>query len=188
VDWIRDGGALSVDFVNTLRDRWSATPRETLPTGSSVIDWLREAGVPVSPGPDPDHDAALALRAALEALFEHRASTAQITLINDISRADARPVLQQTAEGIRADLDAPLSFDAALGRIAADAIDLAARALLDRVDVCHHERCGLLFVDTSRGRRRQWCSMQRCGNRAKVARFEERRQIAESTHVNEDGT
>ena len=178
VDWIRDGGAPSIDFVNTLRDRWSPTPRETLPTGTSVIDWLQEGGIPVCPDATPDHDAALALRAALEALFEHRSTAAQITLINNLSHTAARPTLRQTPDGVVADTT-PLSFDAALGRLAADAIRLAADRLLERVGICHHERCGLLFVDTSRGRQRQWCSMQRCGNRTKVARFEERRRDPE---------
>jgi predicted RNA-binding Zn ribbon-like protein len=31
-------------------------------------------------------------------------------------------------------------------------------------------RCGWLFVDTSRGGKRRWCSMQTCGNREKVSR------------------
>ena len=31
-------------------------------------------------------------------------------------------------------------------------------------------RCGWLFLDTSRGGKRRWCSMQICGNREKVSR------------------
>ena len=33
------------------------------------------------------------------------------------------------------------------------------------------DRCGWFFLDSSRGRRRRWCSMKTCGNQAKVARF-----------------
>jgi predicted RNA-binding Zn ribbon-like protein len=36
------------------------------------------------------------------------------------------------------------------------------------------ERCRMLFLDRSRGRRRRWCSMAECGNRAKVAAHRER--------------
>jgi predicted RNA-binding Zn ribbon-like protein len=39
---------------------------------------------------------------------------------------------------------------------------------------CGGEGCGWLFLDTSRNRRRRWCSMQGCGNRAKARRFYER--------------
>ncbi|WP_019673665.1 CGNR zinc finger domain-containing protein [Psychrobacter lutiphocae] len=34
-----------------------------------------------------------------------------------------------------------------------------------------YERCGIVFLDKSRGNNRNWCSMKTCGNRAKVARF-----------------
>ena len=34
-------------------------------------------------------------------------------------------------------------------------------------------RCGWLFLDTSRGGRRRWCSMRVCGNREKVSRHRE---------------
>ena len=34
-------------------------------------------------------------------------------------------------------------------------------------------RCGWLFLDTSRGGKRRWCSMRVCGNREKVSRHRE---------------
>jgi predicted RNA-binding Zn ribbon-like protein len=34
-------------------------------------------------------------------------------------------------------------------------------------------RCGWLFLDTSRGGKRRWCSMRICGNREKVSRHRE---------------
>jgi predicted RNA-binding Zn ribbon-like protein len=34
-------------------------------------------------------------------------------------------------------------------------------------------RCGWLFLDTSRGGQRRWCSMRVCGNREKVSRHRE---------------
>lgn len=33
---------------------------------------------------------------------------------------------------------------------------------------CQAARCGPLYVDTSRGHRRRWCSSETCGNRARV--------------------
>ncbi|RUT86510.1 MULTISPECIES: CGNR zinc finger domain-containing protein [unclassified Mesorhizobium] len=38
----------------------------------------------------------------------------------------------------------------------------------DRLHSC--PRCGWLFLDTSRGGKRRWCSMRTCGNREKVSR------------------
>lgn len=177
-DWILSGDALSVDFVNTLRDRWSDTPRETLATERDVASWMQRAGLPTLTG-TADHTRSLSLRAALEALFERRASADQLQLINAACRGAPRPPLFHTDDGVSARLPDALSFEEALGLIAADANRLVVDDLLPRVGVCQHERCGLLFLDTSRGGRRQWCSMQRCGNRAKVARFERRRRAVD---------
>jgi predicted RNA-binding Zn ribbon-like protein len=40
---------------------------------------------------------------------------------------------------------------------------------LQKVSKC--EGCDWLFLDTSRGRRRSWCDMSTCGNRAKARRY-----------------
>jgi len=40
-----------------------------------------------------------------------------------------------------------------------------------RVKQCRETRCSCYFVDTSKNRTRTWCSMQRCGNRHKVANY-----------------
>jgi predicted RNA-binding Zn ribbon-like protein len=41
----------------------------------------------------------------------------------------------------------------------------------ERLRAC--PRCGWLFLDTSRGGKRRWCSMRTCGNREKVSRHRE---------------
>jgi predicted RNA-binding Zn ribbon-like protein len=61
----------------------------------------------------------------------------------------------------------------ALAAIARDGIDVVARRA---GDLRRCEGCGEYFLDDSRGRRRRWCSMERCGNRAKVAGYRARRQ------------
>ncbi|MDG5472094.1 CGNR zinc finger domain-containing protein [Jeotgalibacillus sp. ET6] len=40
-----------------------------------------------------------------------------------------------------------------------------------RIRKCNHEECKLYFVDTSKGGKRRWCSMELCGNRKKAAEF-----------------
>jgi predicted RNA-binding Zn ribbon-like protein len=57
---------------------------------------------------------------------------------------------------------------AALSTLARDAVDLFGGPLARRIRVCAAENCGLLLVDTSRPGRRRWCSMELCGNRAKI--------------------
>ena len=48
------------------------------------------------------------------------------------------------------------------------AVDLFGGPLARRIRVCAADNCGLLLVDTSRPGRRRWCSMEFCGNRAKI--------------------
>ncbi|WP_405390471.1 ABATE domain-containing protein [Streptomyces sp. NBC_01102] len=72
-----------------------------------------------------------------------------------------------------------LSADPACGTllaaVARDAVELltdpVARAGLRR---CEGDACRRLYLDTSRGRRRRWCSSEVCGNRERVARHRRR--------------
>jgi predicted RNA-binding Zn ribbon-like protein len=57
---------------------------------------------------------------------------------------------------------------AAFSTLARDAVDLFGGPLARRIRVCAAENCGLLLVDTSRPGQRRWCSMELCGNRAKI--------------------
>ena len=66
---------------------------------------------------------------------------------------------------------------AAFAALARDAIETIARDA-SHLRICHDENCRRIFMDRSRGKRRRWCSMQRCGNRAKIAAFRKRRTSA----------
>lgn len=55
--------------------------------------------------------------------------------------------------------------------IAEDATDLLCNGDRGRVRKCGSPACILFFYDTSRNRTRRWCSMDLCGNRAKVAAY-----------------
>ncbi|MFI2783190.1 CGNR zinc finger domain-containing protein [Streptomyces sp. ALB3] len=72
-------------------------------------------------------------------------------------------------------LSADPACGALLAAVARDAVDLltdpVARAGLRR---CEGDACGRLYLDTSRGRRRRWCSSEVCGNRERVARHRRR--------------
>ncbi|KES07194.1 hypothetical protein BU52_11440 [Streptomyces toyocaensis] len=72
-------------------------------------------------------------------------------------------------------LDGPPGRDATLAAVARDAVELltdpAVRASLRQ---CEGDNCPIVYVDTSRGRRRRWCSSEVCGNRERVARHRRR--------------
>ncbi|MGY0067647.1 CGNR zinc finger domain-containing protein [Streptomyces sp. QTS137] len=72
-------------------------------------------------------------------------------------------------------LETPPGRAALLAAIARDAVDLLtdplARGCLRQ---CEGDNCPIVYLDTSRGRRRRWCSSEVCGNRERVARHRRR--------------
>ncbi|MEU6145140.1 ABATE domain-containing protein [Streptomyces sp. NPDC047081] len=77
------------------------------------------------------------------------------------------------------ELVGPPGCEELLGAIARDAVELltdpVARAGLRQ---CEGDNCPIVYVDSSRGRRRRWCSSEVCGNRERVARHRRRAALA----------
>ena len=65
----------------------------------------------------------------------------------------------------------------ALSTIARDAVDLFDPANDGRIRACNGGDCAIVYLDTSRAATRRWCSMQRCGNRAKVRAHRARKAV-----------
>lgn len=55
--------------------------------------------------------------------------------------------------------------------IAHSLADIITNAPLERLKQCREQSCSCYFIDTSKNATRAWCSMQRCGNRRKVANY-----------------
>ncbi|MDC0772765.1 CGNR zinc finger domain-containing protein [Streptomyces sp. HD] len=101
--------------------------------------------------------------------------------VNDIARAAPpapRAVRREDGTLVR-ELDHPPECAALLGAVARDALELltdpVARAGLRE---CEGDNCPIVYLDTSRGRRRRWCSSEVCGNRERVARHRRRAALA----------
>ncbi|MEU6196558.1 ABATE domain-containing protein [Streptomyces sp. NPDC047061] len=181
--WVWDGGRICLDFVNTLRFRWRTTPEETLRSAVDLSRWLQEAGLlaPDAAAVDPVATTVLAsglrLRETLDRTVQAVADglmpdSRDVTLLNRSAAAAPRPALQLAVRDGRlapaGTADRACDPMAALALIAQDAVALVLSDEIRRVRVCGAERCALRFVDRSPARNRRWCSMSRCGNRAKV--------------------
>jgi predicted RNA-binding Zn ribbon-like protein len=125
--------------------------------------------------------AAIELREALAALLTAgAASEALVARLNAwLARAPERSRVAASAQGYawvtgRAG-DALL---APLWPVVWSAADLLVSGRVTQVRACTDRRCAWLFLDASRGRRRRWCSMEGCGNRAKARRHYRRRRAA----------
>ncbi|MER5224023.1 CGNR zinc finger domain-containing protein [Streptomyces flaveus] len=102
--------------------------------------------------------------------------------VNELARAAAPPapraVWDDAGSLVRA-LDGAPSCAALLAAVARDAVELltdpVARAGIRQ---CEGDNCPIVYLDTSRGRRRRWCSSETCGNRERVARHRRRAALA----------
>ncbi|WP_370946218.1 CGNR zinc finger domain-containing protein [Amycolatopsis sp. cg5] len=164
MDWVFDGGRVSLDFVNTLRDRW-ADGRELLVSPAALSEWLGLTGLASVPATSDDLSFALILRESIDRVTRAEGDAADVHLLNETAAAVPLPVPQLGHSG-RYLLEVPDPVPAAFAALAVDAIELVAADPLIRV--CAADDCGVRFLDASPKRNRQWCSMAKCGNRAKA--------------------
>lgn len=184
------GNRLCVDFANTVL---GPDPCGALRSWADVVDFLEAAGSDEersylrtgTRGTRSSRQAfavALALRAALRetlaALAARRPPSRRcIRLVNEVLAADhGRQQLERRGgRWILAHVPARRSALHALVPIARSMAELLAEGPRPPVHKCANPRCVLFFYDTSRTRRRRWCSMAVCGNRSKVASHFRRR-------------
>ncbi|MGW0833379.1 CGNR zinc finger domain-containing protein [Streptomyces prunicolor] len=101
--------------------------------------------------------------------------------VNDLARAaPPAPRAVRDEDGVLVrELDGTPGCGALLAVIARDVVELltdpVARASLRE---CEGDNCPIVYLDTSRGRRRRWCSSEVCGNRERVARHRRRAALA----------
>jgi predicted RNA-binding Zn ribbon-like protein len=174
-------GRVALSFVGTVGDRGSLAT-ERVGTPRALAAWLLAAGLvaePVTPSPAQVRRA-LALREAiaravraLVAGDEPRES--DVELINGVARRwGPRIALDPRTLTVVHATRTPV--ETALGRIAVDAIELLGDAgERSRLRACGLDSCAAIFLTPAGRRERRWCSMERCGNRAKVSSFRTRR-------------
>lgn len=178
--WWLDPGSLALDLAYT----GELGGPERIGSPADLAAWLQprfaEADGVVGDGDVRD---ALALRDAIA-----RAATAvagggdpdpaDVDAINLYAAIpDIPPVLEG---GTRQAGRSTARTSQALAVVARDAVRLLSPGETgrDRIRVCDADDCGILFADDSRSRSRRWCSMTRCGNRAKVRAYRARARTA----------
>lgn len=73
--------------------------------------------------------------------------------------------------------DHSLSPKSLLTKVANDFANLLVTDKLSQIKLCSGEACVLVFLDVSKSKRRRWCSMKACGNRAKASAFYQNRKV-----------
>jgi predicted RNA-binding Zn ribbon-like protein len=167
--WWFDSGSIALDFAYTGELDGNA---EVLSSPTDLGSWLAERFPRVDPNvSDREFSDALGLRAAiaglaLAAVDDRPSDPNDVDVINLFGAlADLPPALDG---GTRQAGASRARATHALSTIARDAIRTFGAELRPRIRGCSADDCSLIYLDTSRSGNRRWCSMQRCGNRAKV--------------------
>ncbi|HET7037155.1 MAG TPA: ABATE domain-containing protein [Thermomicrobiaceae bacterium] len=198
------GGDAALDFANTVPWDGNVPYNERLKSYERLLAWSSHAGI-IGPA-ERDALAAEAGRRPAAAELVVMAAVELREVIHHVFAALARG--QEPAQGdlarlnaaiaralpharlvrAKADEEAPFAWswepgvqlDRPLWPVIRAATELLTSPRLARVHECDGERCGWLFVDTSKGGRRRWCSMDDCGNRAKAKRHYARHKDEQS--------
>jgi predicted RNA-binding Zn ribbon-like protein len=190
-------GSLSLDFINTLDDRFASEPKDLLNSYIDLARFAEDTGILTEQQVDrlfalsqqSPEEAQRALRAAIQLrevmyaviwakIMRKPVPQAALYTLNQYVQVSAQHSSLVDANGKfawRFD-EAPNNFEAPLWAIARDAAELLASEQLQFVRPCASETCQWLFLDVSKNHRRRWCDMTRCGNRAKARAFYERQK------------
>jgi predicted RNA-binding Zn ribbon-like protein len=174
-------GDKALDFLATFADRHRGGV-ERLRQPPDLDRWLMAAGLGLaSRASETDLESARALRESINRLA--RAAMQQETVrIADVEEVNARargcPLTPQLDSDYQRSWAAPATLEGALTIIAREAIALLSSSDAKLLRECAASpACSLLYLDHSRGRRRRWCEMKRCGSRVKMAGHRTRRRI-----------
>jgi predicted RNA-binding Zn ribbon-like protein len=181
-----DAGRICLDLLATTH------PGERLGSLPALCAWITGAGL-VPPGTALTHaDASWPPR--FRELREHidplvraqlaadvRPHDVALARVNDLARpAPPAPRAVRAGDGtlVRV-LAGPPACAALLAAVARDAVDLLTDPVTrSALRQCAGDNCPIVYLDTSRGRRRRWCSSEVCGNRERVARHRRRAALA----------
>ncbi|GGV28599.1 hypothetical protein GCM10010277_10860 [Streptomyces longisporoflavus] len=168
-------GNPALDLVATVESRHDR-PADLLTTPSDLEQWVLACEeLPDQVTADPATFAsALLLREAIHRLALDRMQgrhygPADLDVLNNAA-AGPPPTARLSDTGLHLHGDLP----SALAHVARRAITL----LADHdncLKECSRPSCSRLYLDRSRGARRNWCGMQACGNRVKAAAYRARK-------------
>jgi predicted RNA-binding Zn ribbon-like protein len=192
------GGELCLDFANTVNGHARMPQHEYLHDYRDLVLWGRHAGT-LSAG-----EARVLLREAsarpsdAEAVYHHSldlremifriftalaagrlADRADLEHLNAAWREDQGHVrLIRSGGRFQLGWDDEPCLEQLPRAATASAIALLTSPRVHRLRSCAGERCDWLFVDTSRNHLRRWCTMDECGNRAKMKRRQLKQKLA----------
>lgn len=157
-------GHPALELANTIPYRHAENPEDLISDLRDLADWA--ASVRLAQGTakvtSADVPQVQAVRDAIYRLFS------EIAAGREYPAAPAALLLRTAAERFEANSKPKLHAE-----LAWQAINALMALPHNRIGEC--PRCGWLFVDTSKGGRRRWCTMAVCGTSEKVRAHRERK-------------
>jgi predicted RNA-binding Zn ribbon-like protein len=178
-----DAGTLSLELACTTGGEGFRARFEILHTPPDLARWVADTrlGVPAADVRATEAELRLVkrLREAVWAGAYALATGAPVgapaaDTVNEIA-AGAPPVPKIAPDGTPT-WSRPVTGAQIAAAIARDAVGTLTPPAAGRVRRCGADDCYLVYLDTSRPGNRRWCSMERCGNRAKVRGHRQRKE------------
>ena len=186
------GGHPALDFLNTVKYRGEADPRDRLESYSDAIEWAEVAGLlstaeakrlsrqaTKTASANSLRREICEFREAVRVLFatkhQNVARTTRAILRVEAEISALRPVA--TIDRKSGALTKEIVISDA-GDLKAKIVSAVAELLLLRTELriktCRGFDCDWVFIDRTKAGRRQWCDTRTCGNIARVRRYRER--------------
>ena len=176
-------GHIALDFCNTAGEHLADEPQEFLLDWESFLRWSTQIAL-IGPksyfdllsSPEPIGKIVqlreVIYRVGLAFALGRRVSKHDVRFIRGCADVP-RPKIEFRNDVPRWCPDPVHASEQLCGVLAGEALSLFCSPRVGRIGVCAGGKCGWLFLDESRGKRRRWCDMKDCGSRAKARRYYE---------------
>jgi predicted RNA-binding Zn ribbon-like protein len=166
------------EFVNSRELRPVV---EGLGTPDDLSSWLVAHGL-LEPGAKVTKADLAETTRVREALRDVLAAKVGLAVDVDAAKAEIDAAARRAGLELRFDPTCPRveptvgGVRGAIGRILVEVYDEMVDGIWERMKACKADDCRWAFLDTSKNKSRAWCSMESCGNRAKVNAYRQRHQ------------
>ncbi|MFT8319871.1 MAG: CGNR zinc finger domain-containing protein [Bacillus sp. (in: firmicutes)] len=176
------GGDLSLEFINTANNRYDESYQELLINTSDLIEWAKNLNL----GNELDNINTQIniedIRLLRDSMFNIMYSIINKRCVNKkdidvynnwlIEAHNSIEIYQSDEEEIKVNHLDDGGICSILNPIVRSFYKLLISSkTLNRVKQCGSAKCDWLFIDKTRNRSKQWCSMELCGNREKARKY-----------------
>lgn len=171
------GGLRCLDLVSTVAERHRAA-EEKLSTPHDLAHWCLAAGL-LTTAPEISAEQLASATTLREAIFRlltaiRHGEPLQEDDLLVLNRCAAVPPPLVSISAKDRTISRTGSLESVLSMLARECLELLGGPDLVLLSWCADENCTRPFLDKSHGRRRRWCGMKGCGDRAKAAAYRQR--------------